>query len=338
MAKRKRNAASKPPALDTSGGMRECQDQEEGPPAKRLRSKYIASPFTTPSKAVAGRTVPEEHQSSGHVGQTSTAVRSKAATTKIYIKKLVINVPPGHQGPLQVKLELPSKGLDCSSTLNEASGSDNQSECNALLRQTAGDRTTKTSQTPCSRAEDESRCGFLSLPAELRDMIYEDVFVLEFDRYLAPVDDTDTRLCAALLRTCRQVYQEGRKWLYSENRFIVRSDWRTSGGYWEPKWSALGYETMKMWFSTIGTENTQLLQNVYLHFADFSIRDRPYETIEERRYVRDPHIVSILDQLSACKSLKRLKISFNGKYYEILRGAPGEHELTKVQVGDASMA
>ena len=82
-----------------------------------------------------------------------------------------------------------------------------------------------------------SRCGFLSLPRELRDQIYELSLVSEKVNDVLWLADGPRRrnsrtklgLTPAMLRVCRQIYEEGTSTLYGLNTFqvVIPLRWRT---------------------------------------------------------------------------------------------------------------
>ncbi|KAF2736160.1 hypothetical protein EJ04DRAFT_575624 [Polyplosphaeria fusca] len=69
-----------------------------------------------------------------------------------------------------------------------------------------------------SQSADNSRAGFLDLPAELRNVVYRDLFV--FPGYVRLLYLSPTKVSAlALLRTCKQVHHEAASVLYGTNSF-----------------------------------------------------------------------------------------------------------------------
>lgn len=304
--KRKRKPSSKTPTVEAGG------ESDEKPTAKRLRRDESEPQVTSPTSLATDGTTVEKHELSTTVDRSSAFVSSKETTTKITIKNLVVNVPKGHQGPLLLKLDVPSLTLDTSPSSKQTLDHVHQSG-RLTLRGGVVARGSSTIVTPSySCSKDKDRCRFLKLPAELRDIVYSEVFVGKQLGGIIPFLDKETDLSSAFLRTCRQIYHEGRKWLYSENKFHINRDWRPVGGYWEPKWSTLGYETPKAFLDTIGTANVSLLRDVTLHFGDFSRSARPHASPDERRYVHDPQLFSILDCLADFGKLQKLKIIFDG--------------------------
>lgn len=71
-------------------------------------------------------------------------------------------------------------------------------------------------------AQTKTPTGFLSLPKELRDLVYQDVLTSVFPfipHCRRPA--TRTMFTPAILRTCKQIHSEGCAFLYSKNTFCL---------------------------------------------------------------------------------------------------------------------
>lgn len=156
----------------------------------------------------------------------------------LYVEDLVILVPEDEKGHLLLDLDIKKHRI----SLSKYSNQDLEVHGNSSIPgESAAAAAVELSTTPAlSRSRDNTKDGFLNLPAELRDLVYSEIFVSKCYGKVSPSMPEDSSLSAALLRTCRQVYNEGRKWLYSENSFCIGRDWRSRGGIWEARWSCVG--------------------------------------------------------------------------------------------------
>ena len=59
---------------------------------------------------------------------------------------------------------------------------------------------------------------------------------------------------SAFLRTCRQVYDEGRSILYSENEFFFQRQSRRCGSIWAADWGELGFKPVRKFLKMIGRQ------------------------------------------------------------------------------------
>lgn len=77
-----------------------------------------------------------------------------------------------------------------------------------------------------------NQAGFLDLPAELRNDIYKRIIV-EKNKVIkfAPAENFSHH--AALLRTCKTVYQEARQFLYGEHEFHFKRCGDVRGHFWD---------------------------------------------------------------------------------------------------------
>lgn len=169
---------------------------------------------------------------------------------------------------------------------------------------------TPSSSRPPSRS---SRAGFLDLPAELRNEVYRLAFVspARFD-FGAP--SKNFQRSATFLRTCRQVYDEGRSILYSENEFFFQRQSRRCGSIWAPDWGELGFKPVRKFLKMIGPSNTNFIRHVTMLFEDAQPSLNPQmHNAEERRFVHDENLHSVLRHLATHCTLERFYMNFQGR-------------------------
>jgi hypothetical protein len=125
---------------------------------------------------------------------------------------------------------------------------------------------------PSSEPADPTAPSLLTLPAEMRNSIYEALFV--HHKPIVAVcewDDLDSQsrsysLGLPLLSTCRQVHQEASTYFYSRNKFIV-----TSQGKYCPSQTLVDWTTQ--WLANIGRQATSV-RNVRIDlFLEFMGED-----------------------------------------------------------------
>ena len=229
--------------------------------------------------------------------ETSVTSQPVQVGTQITISNLVINVPPGHTGPLVLQLDIPSQISTQTTTLHQKSKSTKQ--CSPQNHQ----------QTVPERS---THAGFLDLPAELRNEIYHLVFVasdcFNFD------SPSNFNRSAAFLRTCKQVHDEGRSILYSENHFLFMRKTRRHGSYWEREWNEVGFKAVHKFLHIIGPTNTALIREVTLWLEDATPCLNPsMATADERRFVFDEVLMEVLKLLAQNGRLRKLGLHFRGK-------------------------
>lgn len=215
---------------------------------------------------------------------------------QLTIKNLVINVPPGHSGPLILQLDIPDQSSTQIATTD--------AEITASSQRTV-------EVVPLVEQEPHQYAGFLDLPAELRNEIYRLIFVTEdvfnFD---SPSNFNRT---AAFLRTCKQVHNEGRTILYSENHFLFVRKTRRHGSYWEREWNEVGFKAVRKFLQLIGPDNTSLIRNATLLLEDATPCLNPnMATADERRFVYDEVLMSCVKMLARNAKLQKLQLHFRG--------------------------
>ena len=182
----------------------------------------------SPSPPLSEDTVIDEPLSDFGKVTTHETTPTCQSAVQITFNNLVINVPRGHTGPLLLQLDVPSQ-LPSNSTIKRSTPRPVQSDESRAFDQKSQINGVK------SASKDPSYAGFLDIPAEIRNQIYQHVFVAD-DHFNFDSPSNFSR-GAALLRTCRQIYDEGRSILYSENHFLFVRKTRRHGSYWEREWN-----------------------------------------------------------------------------------------------------
>jgi hypothetical protein len=232
---------------------------------------------------------------------TTTASASTSGAMQITLKEVTINVPAGHQGPLVLQLE---------PLLNTPKLATPPAMAAASKAQKISNKTrSRRKSTPKAEA---APAGFLDLPAELRNEIYRLVFVA--DHRLSFANPANFSRGAAFLRTCSQVHAEGRSILYGENEFFFNRRTSRYGSLWENDWHEVGYRSARRFLKSIGPTNTSLIRQLTLQFEDATPCLNP-ETMshDDRRFVNDKVLMSVLRHLGDYGALEVLKINFHGR-------------------------
>jgi len=154
--------------------------------------------------------------------------------------------------------------------------------------------------------------GFLDIPAELRNQIYRHLLVKESNVCFAhPRDFSRT---AAILRTCRQVYEEARGILYGENEFRFEREHRSLRQKYDISSNEVGYKMFMRVLMLIGPHNISKLRKLVIQFDDQQPRNGDYrKSKEERRYVHDSFLIECLKMLSQHSKLMSLTLEFYGR-------------------------
>jgi hypothetical protein len=150
------------------------------------------------------------------------------------------------------------------------------------------------------------------LPAELRNEIYRAVLVASKPLEFSEPDNFSRS--SALLRTCHQIHEEGRSILYSENHFRLARRAHRYGSFWEKEWSELGYLHVRKFFKSIGPTNSALIRHLTLMLEDAMPCLNPtLHSAEDRRFVHDDDLMSVLRHLVDHSQLQTLKLHFYGR-------------------------
>ncbi|KAI7539565.1 hypothetical protein KC331_g9682 [Hortaea werneckii] len=221
--------------------------------------------------------------------------------TQIVIKDLMVNVPLGHTGPIVLHLTPGLGGMP------PPIGPPHPSSVPIGFTRPQ----TSTPQPP-PRSQPSRKTGFLDLPAELRNEIYRLTFVAKGRFALSR--PTNFSRSAAFLRTCRQVHQEASGILYGENEFFFSRRSDRHGSFWQAEWSELGFKSIRKFLKTIGPANTAMIRHLSFQFEDATPCLNP-DTMshEDRRFVHDEALISILRHLGDYAQLQTLKLNFHGR-------------------------
>jgi hypothetical protein len=248
--------------------------------------------------------------------------------------QLTINVPAGPERQVVMNIDLNSYIKD---QLIARPNANTISVPSPKRAKTTGRNSKASSASPQTRTPSRAtRAGFLDLPAELRNEVYRLAFVspARFD-FGAP--SKNFQRSSAFLRTCRQVYDEGRSILYSENEFFFQRQSRRCGSIWANEWGELGFKPVRKFLKMIGASNTSFIRHVTMLFEDAQPSLNPQmHNAEERRFVHDENLHSVLRHLATHGTLERFYMNFQGRktldiYY------PNDHFLdllTRVRADD----
>ncbi|TKA30332.1 hypothetical protein B0A50_02559 [Salinomyces thailandicus] len=232
----------------------------------------------------------------------STSSPTFAQGSQIVLKDLVINVPSGHTGPVILHLTPGMATAPLQAPLHVSAPKP------AAPAKPKGRKRARKEAVPTSR----EGAGFLDLPAELRNEIYRLAFVADGKFNLAR--PTNFARSAAFLRTCRQVHEEARDILYGENEFLFVRRVDRHGSFWEDEWKEVGFKSIRKFVKTIGVENTSLIRHLSFQFEDATPCLNPDSmSHEERRFVHDDGLMSILRHLGDYAQLQTLKLCFHGR-------------------------
>lgn len=222
---------------------------------------------------------------------------------------LTIEVPPGHQGPLVVN-------LDINSLLAQA-----QSQIRPLpsylfpRSQSCADSgysSTSSVVSEVSKPSIPSKRSFLDLPAEIRNQIYRLAFVSE--EKLDFAYPSNFSRSSSLLQTCRQVHEEGRSILYSENTFYFQRRKKEQSSRWTTNVFEIGYKDIRFFLRSIGLANVSLLRRVMIMFEDAQpSMNTQLKDADERRFTNDDDLMDILRVLGDHTMLKTLDLCFQGR-------------------------
>ncbi|KAF2742716.1 hypothetical protein M011DRAFT_412088, partial [Sporormia fimetaria CBS 119925] len=202
---------------------------------------------------------------------------------------LQFNVPLGYHGPLEVKLNSSQLSALSASLCAPSSGTLPSPTTDLINRQT----------------------GFLKLPAELRNTVYELVFIAD-----APLDirhPDNFRRSAQFLRTCRTVFHEASDILYGQNRFVFARNHHQRAPFWEPQLKEIGYQDVRQFLKMIGPENLLYLRDIHFTFEDATPSATRYLADNEaRRFINDDHLIDCLRILRGAR-LRKLTLDFHGR-------------------------
>ena len=244
---------------------------------------------------------------------------------------ITVNVAPGHSGPVVIKLPLESLRQSI-----------NPAEAITVSKKRPASATHEdnmSSKVPSKRRKTQKprqAVGFMSLAAEIRNMIYKLVLVTD-----TPIDlsrATNFRRSAALLRTCKAVYEEARQILYGWNSFRLERQFRSRARYYQSEWVEVGWKDVRRWLRAIGPVNISYLEHILIKFDDAMPSSNPHLTTpEDRRYVHDEHLFECLRLLLSATKLKALVLSFHGRKQLLRTDHRFLEHLTRLRADDVKM-
>jgi hypothetical protein len=213
---------------------------------------------------------------------------------------LQFNVPLGFHGPLFVKLD-------------SALLKNNEDGIRHEMRQVQMKKIRTASPPPQTAVVAVSKPGFVDLPPELRNTVYQHVFVRK-DMLQIPQRRDRPGLCqsAQFLRTCKLVHDEACSILYGSNGFHFERHHDTRAPFWEPNLKEIGYQDVLQFLKMIGPENIQYLRDIRIDFEDALPKNCPDSTIEGRRYIVDEYLMNCLRILRDAK-LRKVSLTFYGR-------------------------
>jgi hypothetical protein len=153
--------------------------------------------------------------------------------------------------------------------------------------------------------------GFFRLPRELRDKVYYHVFAAAGPIALKSREHMQNS--GQVLRTCKQMAEEGAVVLYGQNSFHFARISERRGTYRDLVWKEIGFKDVRRFLSDIGPSNIGLLKYVSFALEDAAPYYTPYLTHVERMYVNDPVLLEIFRMIGECTVLRKLAISFEGR-------------------------
>ncbi|KAI4134707.1 MAG: hypothetical protein LQ347_001289 [Umbilicaria vellea] len=265
------------------------------PPALSPAISPLQSRSSTPS------TTPDE--------RNTIMLPTKIATSGISntTLQLTFNVPQGHKGLFEVHIDLASLfGLSTTVTPTQIS---------TTVKTATADTTAKSPIKPFSfllAIVPKVGTGFNSLPAELRNRIYRLLFVGEPFEFRTGKNFSRS---AAFLRTSKRIHEEGRTVLYGENDFCFQRQHNPRGNFYDGSWKEVGYKDVRRFLEMIGFVNISLIRSVKIDFDDAAPSTSPGSTVEQRRFLNDPHLIHFLKLLGLHGKLDYIKMGFYGRRY-----------------------
>lgn len=106
----------------------------------------------------------------------------------------------------------------------------------------------------------------------------------------------------------------GRSILYSENKFNIERRTQRYGSFWENEWRELGFLNVRKFMKSIGPNNIALIRDVTFMLEDAVPCLNPgLRTNEERRFVHDDDLMSVLRHLGTSSQLQTVELHFHGR-------------------------
>ncbi|KAF1979489.1 hypothetical protein BU23DRAFT_98938 [Bimuria novae-zelandiae CBS 107.79] len=273
-------------AIDTPS---EDDDGHIKPQQKKRKRKRSPSPEPPPLGDVIRNEDPDE------LSDAEGPFQKKSRLPPVLLQ---FNIPLGFHGPLQVTLDTSMLGLDKTYNMRPTPATKKTSGVSEL--QSANGR--------------KKPIGFTDLPAELRNKVYRHLFVtdklLEFP---ANAEEANRlKRSSQFLSTCKVVHSEGCSILYGENKFKFDRNNKTRGPFWDAVPKEIGYKDIRQFLKMMGPENLVYLRDVTLVLQDAMPSVTPGLDHEQRRYIRDEHLLDVIRTLRQTK-LRKLNVVFLGR-------------------------
>ncbi|KAF2417101.1 hypothetical protein EJ08DRAFT_654604 [Tothia fuscella] len=272
----------------------ELEERTPPPSRKRPAKKQKRAPSPTPPPL--SPPPPEDLPSPRSSPQPGHLILGPAQRADFEPINLTFNIPVGFSGPLHLQLDL----------------------SNVPLRQNFAPVKTDelhVAPTPIkvvSLATDENAKGFLSFPPELRNKVYR--FLFKDEKKFDFSQPDNFKCTSAFLRSCRQVYEEGRTILYGENQFYFERNKDMRRPFWAGERKEIGYKDLRLFLRLIGPTNTSYIRQIWICFDDAMPSATPHlKRAEERRYVYDGHLIECLHVLARDSRLKKITLAFWGR-------------------------
>ncbi|QDS78166.1 hypothetical protein FKW77_005185 [Venturia effusa] len=268
----------------------EEEDEEDEPPKKKRKVRRRSPSPTPPPLSPLPQEDPPSR--SGSPEPPELEARPQIHLHDLEPINLTFNIAPGFSGPLKVQLDFSNVPLRTKSRT--------RMDMVEPLRNVE------------SRQADNSKMGFLKLPPELRNKVYNLVFKdkAKFD-FLSP---TNLQHSSSFLRSCKQVCEEGRTVLYGENTFYFARNKEMRRPFWAGERKEIGYKDLRLFLRTVGPSNVSYIRHLWLCFDDATPSTTPHlKRSEERRYVHDGHLIEALKVLAHQAQLKKMTLTFWGR-------------------------
>jgi thermostable 8-oxoguanine DNA glycosylase len=176
----------------------------------------------------------------------------------------------------------------------------------------SGYSSTSSDTSDISKPNTTSKRSFLDLPAEIRNQIYRLALVSE--EKLDFAYPSNFSRSSSLLQTCRQVHEEGRTILYSENTFYFQRRKKERAVRWTTDVYEIGYKDIRFFLRSIGLANVSLLRRLIVMFEDAQPSMNTHlKDADERRFTNDDDLMDTLRVLGDHAMLKTLDLCFQGR-------------------------
>lgn len=225
------------------------------------------------------------------------------------VLSLTFNIASGFQGPLRVEIPRSAFSSATPPPRKRVKTSGSRPETTSIGGSVTP-RSVSSGRSNVSESQNAS-WGWSKLPAELRNRIYRMVFShkdeLDFHHPF------NFQLSAQFLRACRQVHDEGRTVLYSENRFTFERNKNRRCRYFEAMPREIGWKDVRLFLTSIGPENVSLLRHVFFVCEDAMPSTTPALSHEDRRFIYDPNLLECLGILARYGRLRSIRLCLLGR-------------------------